>query len=541
MLHANQPQAAALHLYQMMRAHPARWLAPTVLIAAAALIFAWFVHEPMWEASQALTVRDETSLLGESSARGGENENLKHTQETILELATSPAVVAATLRQIGPPANRSASDAYPNPLEIDDARKRIKVAPPHGAEFGTTRVFYLRVQDPDPHRAIRLTEAVRDHAERQFQELRGRKARDVIEELSNAVSLARCDLEQSTAALADIESSVGPDLGALRTLNESLSGDNSLQATLVELRQELRQAENQRQGNQQLLHLLIAATQNPAHLVATPHRLLESQPALRQLKEGLIAAQLQSSNLMGTMSNEHPQVAAAQVAETEIRGHLHRELELAIRGLQTEQAVIDSQIATLTQRLTELNQRMQRLAAIRADYGRRVAEVRQQTENLTRAQQELAQARAGLAAGESNSLITRIDTPQTGPTPQGPGRTMLAAAGLVGGLLTGLGLLVLTTPPPTQATCANPSTAEQVQTARVAQPFSPQASPPQAALTSATTLPADAPAKSPPWPAAAIRRTTGNMTLKEALMRCAEANSETRTPTCEPNHVGTSD
>jgi polysaccharide biosynthesis transport protein len=536
MFHSNQPQVTAAELYRALRTYPVRWLAPAAIVTVAGLIFTLLVHEPMWEAGQALTVREEASLMSDGSGRFTDVENLKHVQETILELATNPTVVTATLREVGPPSARRQTESYPNPLEVAAAQERIQVVPPKGAEFGTTRLFYVRVRDPDPRRAVQLTAALCDQFEQRFQDLRGSKVRDVINELTHAVNLARCDLEQSTAALAEIESSVGTDLGALRMLNESIAGESNLQTTMVELRQELRHAENQREANQQLQRLLDAATDDPSHLVATPHRLLESQPALRQLKEGLIAAQLITSNLLGTRSPAHPQVAAARAAEEEIRGHLHRELEVAIRGLQSEQAVIESQILTLSRRLDEVNQRMLRLAAIRADYGKQVAEVRQQTENLTRAQQELAQARASQAAGESISLITRIDAPRTGPTPAGPGRATLVAAGLVGGLLVGLGLLVLTTPIPLPARTAATTTEPPGRPAApVVHELSDQRFPAQPpAQARPEPVPSTQSPLAAPSPArGASSRPSGTLTLKEALTRCADRT----TPSRESNHV----
>jgi polysaccharide biosynthesis transport protein len=399
-------------------------------------------------ASQALTVREHYGEGAERIGHLSESEQLKHSQEVFLELARSPAVIAAALRQVGPPPRRACALQWPDALEVAAAQKKTEVAAPNGLEFGTTRMFYLRVADPDPRRALELTTALCDAAEHHFHALWDQETRDRIAQLTHTVSLTSEELDRQTQRLREMEITVGSDLAELRMLSDSYSGTGTLQATLSEVQQELRHAEGKHGANEQLLKLLTAARDDPATLVATPNQLLDAQPALRRLKEGLIDAQLNTSQLMGTMSADHPRVLASVVAGTEIRGHLHRELEVAIRSLRAEQAVTEIQLTTLTQQVEDLRTRLQRLAGIRATYSKQLAEVQQQTATLTRVQQDLNAARARLAAGDVANLVTRVDVPQTGPYPQGPGRTVIAAAGCAGGLLVGLGLLLLTFPSP---------------------------------------------------------------------------------------------
>ena len=76
-----------------------------------------------------------------------------------------------------------------------------------------------------------------------------------------------------------------------------------------------------------------------------------------------------------------------------------------------------------------------------------MAEVHLRTDTLKTAETQLAEARASQAAAHTASLLSRIDTPDTGATPIGPGRSMIVAGGAAGGLIFGLGLLFLTVPP----------------------------------------------------------------------------------------------
>ena len=74
--------------------------------------------------------------------------------------------------------------------------------------------------------------------------------------------------------------------------------------------------------NWQQLEILLAASQDPETLVATPNRLLEAHPGLRRLKEGLVDAQLRVAELMGKMNESHPDVKAALTEEAEIQQDL---------------------------------------------------------------------------------------------------------------------------------------------------------------------------------------------------------------------------
>ena len=510
--------------------YPWRWMLPTLLIGGLGLAYAW-VHQPDWQASQALTIREQSADNAAWSGRFNEAEELKHTQETMLELAKSPPVISAALNSVGPPASCQDPQHFPSPQDVAAVRDKTDITSPHGAEFGTTRMFYLNVSQPDPQRTVQLVSAICDEAEKRFKKLREQEGNNSIAELSNTASLAQQELDRKTSNLRQMETSAGSDLAELRMLSESFSGGSNLQTTLSEVRQELRQVENTFHTNQQLLSLLTAAQDDPSSLVATPNRLLDAQPALRRLKDGLIDAQLASSQLMGTMSPDHPRVKAAMVAETEIRGHLHRELEVAVRGLGAEQALVQTQLTALTQKAEDLQQRLRKLAEMRAAYSNQLIEVRQQTESLSRAQQELNAARAALAADEVTSLVTRVDAPQTGPYPQGPPRSVIAAVGLAGGLLVGLGLLLLSTPSHLPTVGPSNETASSHRPTSLA-PMTPPSAPAPSTPVVPELYPAPEcplpeypvhPLATPPLPAPA---TAGHsLTLKEALMRCSRTSS----------------
>jgi uncharacterized protein involved in exopolysaccharide biosynthesis len=432
-----------------LRAHPVHWIAPTAAFTVLALLYVLFFHRPAWEARQSLSIREEAASGFSQSARPGRFEGvdaMKTAQETVLELAHSRAVAAAALAEVGPPRHSRAPSAWPTQRDIEKVQDALQIKAPHGAEFGKTEVFYLLVRDQDRERAIALAGAVADQLENRLQAVRNQKAVSLVEELTRAAELARSDLDAATDRLAELERSVGGDLAELRLLTETVGGESNLRTALTAVKNDIRQARVSQTNRRQLLDMLREAQGDPTQLLATPSELLASQPSLQRLKEGLIEAQLATARLQGAMTAEHPLVQAAVLAEAEIRGRLHREIALAIRGIKAELGLGEGRLTTLDEQMDEAATRMDRLAAIRAHYANAASEVRHCDERFQQAQQDLVAARASLAAAQTASLLTRLEAPYTPNDPCGPRRAMIVLMGLLGGLATGVGIVFLGSP-----------------------------------------------------------------------------------------------
>ncbi len=438
-----------------------RWSVPIVLATVAALAYAVWFYRPDWEATQALLVRDEAVGSPVRPGRFLDQQDRATLQETVLQLAASYAVVEEALDEIGPPEQRKVEGPWPTPEEVDRTQGRIAVRAPGGAEFGRTEVFHLKVRHPDRKRAIALASALCDRVEAELKRLRSQRAQSLIDELTRSEALARNELNAVTSELAEVERQVGGDLPELRMLTEIGSGTSHLQQTQIDIENELRRVRADQQTWTQLEQLLVAAIGDPTELVATPDVLLQSQPALEQLKAGLVAAQLRSAQLLGGMSATHPQISAAREAENEIRGRLNAELEVALRGVRTQLQTAANRRALLEEQLADVQQRLVLVAGVRAPYANLLDRRRRRDEILARAERDLADARSSLAAAASASLISRVDVPRTGNHPVGPRRAHLLAGGLAGGLLAGIGLLFLTVPAedlvPATARAAAPS------------------------------------------------------------------------------------
>ncbi len=453
-------------LVQVLVQYRRRWIVPTVAGTVLAAIFA-LVRPETWEASQALIVRNEAATGGEGPGRFRTADDMKTIQETILEIAKSASVLTKTLAQVGPPADYRQSHRWPTPNDVDDLRSALKIEPPKGAEFGKTEIFYLKLRANSAARAVALATALSQQVQERCRKLREDKADSMIAELEKADAQSHAELAEATARLSAREQEVGSDLGELRMLQGTPSGESELRRRVVEVEHELREARNAQRVSQELLELLAASQEDPGRLLATPNRLLESQPALKRLKDGLVDAQLRTAELRGTMSSDHPRVRAAMAAEQEVSQHIHEELALAIKGVQVEFRLTSARVAQLEEQRTDVHNRLDRLASLRADYANLVAEVDQRTKIHEQVKRNLSDARASREGALTTSLIAAVDAPETGSKPVGPGPLMIVAAGLAGGLALGGGILFLSVPTPLGAPHDASGLAEQAAAAPV--------------------------------------------------------------------------
>jgi uncharacterized protein involved in exopolysaccharide biosynthesis len=421
------------------------WAVPTLLVGVAAVLFAMFKPNT-WEAVQTLIIRNEAANNERGPGKFGQVDEMKTVQETILELAHSRSVLETAMKKVGPPSDCKHPESWPTDRDIDDFRDEVKLVPPKGAEFGKTEVFYLAVRDGERSRALELNVAICEQLQTRFQQLRDAKAQSMVAELTKTVSLAKADSNESTARLTAIETKVGGDLADLRAMQDIGSADSALRRSTEELRSQIRETKSQRQTREELLSVLRSAQEDPGRLLATPNRLLESQPAIKQLKEGLVSTQIRTAQLQGLRSDEHPLVKSSRQAEEEIGSHLHEELALALRGLEVELRMDNDRIKLLEEQFAAAAERQERLASIRATYETQAAENRHRSQLVEKAEQNLSEARASVAGANAASLIGIIDQPDTGSKPIGPGRTVIALGGLFGGLMLGGGVLFLAVP-----------------------------------------------------------------------------------------------
>lgn len=431
-------------LFQTLRSYVKWWAIPAVVCAAIAAAYS-LVASREWRATQTLTLRPEAGSVSEQRlGKFSDLSEMKVLQATLLEVAKSQRVVEATLTVVGPPKRWFVSSSnWPTPHDVDDFREHVDMRPPGGAEFGQTEVFYLSVLDTNRDRAAALVAALIDQLELRMQSLRDERARSMMAELDDTVAMAEKDLDARTAKLAKFESAIGADLVELRNLNATSGSQSEVALEQQAIAGERRDNDARRHKNEQLLVLLKAAEADPNQLIATPNTLLQSQPAIRRLKDALVDAQVRTASLLGTYAEQHPFVIGAREAESRIQEQLRDEVALAIKGLDVDLKLNSDRDAALSARAAAGRQRIARLAGSRAEYANLVAAVENHTKLVEMARKNLADARAEHASAHAASVIGRIDGVQTGVRPVGPGRVTITAAGGVAGLILGLGVVFL--------------------------------------------------------------------------------------------------
>lgn len=427
------------------------WMATTIVFGGFGLAYVLFLKTDMWTASQGLIVRDEANGAVMRLGRFQSQSEMKAAQETILEMARNSQVLREALLEIGPPTSLlsygTMTKDWPSQKEVADlADQSLSVRAPKGAEFGTTEVIYLDIKQNSRDRAVALNLAVCKALDNRLRQVRIARADGVIGELTRAGIMAGEELHKATESLQVVEREAGPDLSDLRGLSDANGNVNSSRQLLDNVRVELRQLENQHNLLLTDFNLLRETQANPERLLSAPASILSAHPGLKKLREGLADAQLESSQLRGRFTKEHPLVYVAVSSEKEIKSQLHDELALALATAEKDVENSQARLDNLKRQQDQLEERLERLARVRADYDNLNNEVRSRTQILQDAERQLAEARASRDAATTTSLLTRLDEPVLGERPVGPGRTTIVGGMTLAGLFLGMGIVFLLTP-----------------------------------------------------------------------------------------------
>lgn len=425
------------------------WIGATCLFGLIGVVTA-ILSEDKWAAHQPLILRDEATGAVDRLGRFASQTDLKTAQETILDITQNPEVVAAALREIGPPDDAEPeAETWPSQKIIEQVSKEsVNVIAPQGSEFGDTELIYLKVTEESPQRAVAFCKAMLDSLSAHLRTVRRLRADGVVVELTYARDLARQKLNAAIAKMQEIEISIGEDLGELRNLNDTISGSGANRRTSEEISRELQTAELELERLQALHRLLVMGADDPSKLLVSGDDLLKSQPTLLRLKEGLIEAQLQSSHYASLLTAQHPRRRAAMQAEVEIAERMLQETRAAIRAMQPSLELAQGRVDRLRKRKTELDQKMARLASVRSSYSKLNSEVDALTTQLAQAEAALSEAQAGRSAALATNLLSELGPPQVGDSPEGVSGTMLTLGSTCAGLIFGLGAVFLVAPGP---------------------------------------------------------------------------------------------
>jgi uncharacterized protein involved in exopolysaccharide biosynthesis len=417
-------------------------LIPVILCTLAA---AWYAMKPKtYLASQSLLVRDD--MIGESFKPGKFDslDTMKTAQETILHMAREPFVVRKALEEVGPPKGKGAGwlEGEKGLEAVEDAQADISIVAPNGAEFGKTEVIVLQVKAKTRERAIKLVTALLNATEANLRTMRSKRLASMELELEQSLKLAEQDYRNFAEELGVLEREIGPDLPTLLNMINEGNGSNDFQITLENIRTSTRAAQARVDMTNKQLESLRSTVQNPQELVATSNELLEAQPALRRLKDGLIDLQLKLSDNLGKFQEAHPAISEGRFAISETKRQIHEELQVAIRGLEAQRAVGAQQIDRLNDEGARVQERLAMLTKNRVRYATLASQAKKRNEEHAKARAEYSEIKSLGSAAKTVNLMTRVEEPFVGNKPLGPGRTSILGSGMLGGVLVGLGLIM---------------------------------------------------------------------------------------------------
>lgn len=439
------------HLRNVLIMFAPLWVGSAVLFGICGLGIA-VLSSDTWSARQPLVLRDEANGAVDRLGRFSSQTELKAAQETILEMAQNPEVVAGALRQIGP-ADGSSDPDFPTPRFVDEvAKESVNVVAPQGSEFGNTEMVYLQVEAGSAERAKQFCSVMLDNLTAHLREVRRIRADSVIVELSHARDLARQKLDSALARMKEVEIAVGSDLGELRNLNDTISGDGANRRTMQEIFRELQVAELETRRLESLYELLVVGSKDARHLLISGDELLSSQPSLQRLKDGMIDAQIESSRLTSIYTENHPRRRAAITTEHEIAQRMLQEARSALQAMEPTLKLSRDRVERLRRQHETLTTKLNKLAGVRTSYSKLDAEVRALTEQLGKAEAALSEAQASRSAALSTNLLSELGPPQVGDRPEGMSGSMTTLGSLMAGLVFGLGAVFLVAPGPTGPT-----------------------------------------------------------------------------------------
>lgn len=425
------------------------WIGMMVLFGGVGVMCA-LLSKDVYSARIGLVVRDEATRSVDRLGRFGSQTEMKAAQETILEMVQNPETITAALKQIGPVSGRVDPD-YPSREVVDSAASdAVNLLAPKGSEFGNTEVVYLQTKANTKQRAKQFCDSMYDNLSAQLRHVRGLRADSVIAELTHARDLAKQDLETASVRLQQIEMLFGEDLGDLRQLKDSISGDGANRKQLQELIANLETAELELQRLESLERLLRDGAEDPTRLLIVGSDILTGQPSLQRLKDGLIDAQLAASQLAGVYTEQNPKRRAAVATEKEIRLRLQQESRSAIAAMKPQLELQRELVRRLSGRHGQTKRRLDHLAKFRTEYAEIDSQVRSRTDSLAEAEKALGDALAARSAAMSTNLIARLGPAQVTEKPIGPGGSVMAGGATVAGLIFGLGVVFLVAPGPTQ-------------------------------------------------------------------------------------------
>ena len=438
-----QPQQRIKHVTSTLQRYFPLLIVPAIAGLVLATLYAFLLMPEMWTARQSFLIRDDLSGTAFKPGRFDSEESRKSAQETILEVARRPLVVRNVLEKLGPKSSFANSNWITDEV-IEKTQGVIDISAPNGAEFGKTDAIVLTAKDSTRERTRKFIELLSAEIMVQTNRIRSLRFESMESELYQAYQAADQARDEAIDRLDQLDQRLGSDFGFL-----SLQGqNNSQQPSGVEaIKSEILRKQDELDRAETVFDALLKAFENPDAASQLPSEVLIAQPALQDAMTKMLDLREELHVAKGLYTNIHPKVKGIAEAIEFSQQQIYDSLTGEMTGVQSDIALKKKQLERLNNRIEELKERLIRLSKSRSEHLALTNQVRQLGEAATTARTAWADTEARAKAARTVGLITPTDVAQVNTRPDGIGKRYIALAGLLGGLLVGLGLVLLVAPP----------------------------------------------------------------------------------------------
>ena len=415
-------------------------IVPAIIGLVLATFYAFLIMPEQWTARQSFLIRDDLSGTAFKPGRFDSEESRKSAQETILEIARRPLVVRSVLKKLGPESFMVGSNWISDEL-IEDTQEVINISAPNGAEFGKTDAIVLTASASSRDRTRKFIEILSEEIISQTNRVRAMRFESMEMETDLAYKAAIQARDEAIDRLNDLDQQLGSDFGFLSIKGSQTAGVDAIKSEILQKQDELEKSEA-------ILGALQQAFNNPETASQLPSAVLVAQPTLEKTMSKLLDLREELHVAKGRFADKHGRVREIETSIRFAQQQLYDSLTGEMAGVQAGIDLKKRQIARLNDRIEKIKARLIRFSKSRSKHLALSTQVEQLSETANTAKSAWSEIQSRTKAARMVGLLTPTDdVAQVNSRPDGIGKKYAMLAGLIAGLMIGVGLIFAIAPP----------------------------------------------------------------------------------------------
>ena len=414
-------------------------IVPAIIGLVLATFYAFLIMPEQWTARQSFLIRDDLSGSAFKPGRFDSEESRKSAQETILEIARRPLVVRSVLKKLGPESFMVGSNWISDEL-IEDTQEVINISAPNGAEFGKTDAIVLTASASSRDRTRKFIEILSEEIISQTNRVRAMRFESMEMETDLAYKAAIQARDEAIDRLNDLDQQLGSDFGFLSIKGSQTAGVDAIKSEILQKQDELEKSEA-------ILGALQQAFNNPETASQLPSEVLVAQPTLEKTMSKLLDLLEELHVAKGRFADKHARVRGIEKSIEFAQQQLYDSLTGEMAGVQAGIGLKKRQIARLNDRIEKIKARLIRFSKSRSKHLALSTQVKQLSETANTAKSAWSEIQSRTKAARMVGLLTPTDVAQVNSRPDGIGKKYAMLAGLIAGLMIGVGLIFAIAPP----------------------------------------------------------------------------------------------